>query len=155
MFSKDKQTKDGFSCYCKQCRKKYYQTHKIEIIKCIKRYRQTEKGKQAHNQLAKKYKQTIAGYLRYLFQAMKYRCNNPKCKRYKDWGGRGIRCLFKSSQEFVNYIIEVLKIDPRGLTIDRIDNNGHYESGNIRFITIAENNRNKRKKYNILKGEQK
>lgn len=40
-----------------------------------------------------------------------------------------------------------LKIDPRGLTIDRIDNSGNYEKGNIQFITHKENNQNRRKVY--------
>lgn len=31
-----------------------------------------------------------------------------------------------------------------GLELDRIDNNGNYEPGNCRFVTHAENNRNKR-----------
>lgn len=82
----------------------------------------------------------------YRFVGIKQRCNNPKYKGYKNYGGRGIRCLFKSSDEFVNYIINELQIDPRKLTIDRIDNDGNYERGNIRFVTQTENLKNRRKK---------
>lgn len=78
------------------------------------------------------------------------RCNNPKDKRYNDWGGRGIENKFPNFKAFHDYVIKELRIDPRGLTIDRIDNDGHYEHGNIRFITQAKNNRNKRKKYQTL-----
>ena len=41
------------------------------------------------------------------------------------------------------YVIDELRVDPRGLQIDRIDNDGHYEKGNIRFVTCVENNNNR------------
>jgi len=73
------------------------------------------------------------------------RCNNPRATQYKDYGGRGIKIKFENVQDFYNYVLNVLHIDPRGLTIDRINNNGDYEKGNIRFVSKAVNNRNKRK----------
>ena len=145
-FNKVKDGKHGVRGDCRECSKKYYQIHKIEIAEHMRKYRQTDKGRQFHNQNAKKHKQTIVGYLRCLFQAIKYRCNNPNNPRYKDWGGRGIKCRFKNADEFINYVINRLQIDPHGLTIDRIDNDGHYEPGNIRFVTRSENNKNKTRK---------
>ena len=131
-FHKDKSRKDGFRYVCKKCLGNYYQKwqqiHKVKITK--------------YN---KDYYQTIVGHLRKCFSNIKRRCNNSGCPDYKNYGGRGIKCLFKSSQEFVDYIINVLKINPHNLEIDRIDNNGHYEKGNIRFVTrkINRNNRNR------------
>lgn len=97
------------------------------------------------NRNTKKYQHTINGYLKLVYKDIKQRCNNPECKCYKNYGGRGIKNKFKSPDKFVDYIINVLKINPKGLTIDRIDNNGHYEKGNIRFVTRKENNNNKRR----------
>ncbi len=63
------------------------------------------------------------------------RCNNPNDVSYKYYGGRGIQCLFESCSEFTNYVINELQVDPRGLQIHRINNNGNYEPGNIKFLT--------------------
>lgn len=130
-FNRAPTNKDNLCNTCKICHnkwlRKHYRTHKTEYKTCHR-----------------KYTKTLVGYLRRVFYAMKNRCNNPKNTSYKNYGGRGINCLFKNSQELVNYVINELKIDPRGLTIDRIDNNGNYEYGNIRFVTQAENNKNRK-----------
>lgn len=138
-FGKHPGCKNGFSPICKKCKntrnRKYYQIHKIEINKHRRKYS------------PRKYRKTLMGSLRDRFQSIKQRCNNPNNSAYKWYGGRGIKCLFKSSDEFINYILNELQVDLGGLTVDRIDNNGHYERNNIRLVTIAENQRNRRKKY--------
>ena len=91
-----------------------------------------------------KYNTTIKGHLRGVYSGIKRRCNNPQVHNYNRYGGRGIACLFTSRFEFVDYVINTLQVDPRGLQIDRIDNNGNYEPGNIRFVTASINQRNKR-----------
>ncbi len=87
----------------------------------------------------------IPEYLRRLFSRMKQRCYNQDNPDYKYYGGRGIKVCFDHAVEFIIYVIDDLKVDPRGLTIDRIDNDGNYEPGNIRFVTQAENNKNRHK----------
>lgn len=143
-FQPCKRGKNGLRVWCRQCCNSYQQE-----------YRQTNKGKCASQKYTLRYRQsrvkffqrynnTIRGHLIKIFAGMKHRCNNPKYLRYKDWGGRGIELKFSSSNEFVNYVMNILKVDPRGLQIDRIDNNGHYEPGNIRFITAKINANNRR-----------
>jgi hypothetical protein len=74
------------------------------------------------------------------YKAAKQRCNNKKNVGYKNYGGRGIRFKFKSFSQF----LKELGRRPRGKMLDRIDNNGHYEPGNVRWVTRLEQNRNKR-----------
>lgn len=154
---------------CKAAQKRYRQTEKGKVtnLKSVKKYRKTSKGKATQ----KRYKQTekgkaankrysqskkgktkerrlyahlsIRSYLKRVFRNMLYRCNNPENKSYKYYGDRGIKVKFTSFEDFYDYVVNELKADPRGLTIDRINNKGNYESGNIRFVSQAENKQNK------------
>jgi hypothetical protein len=104
-----------------------------------KKYDRTEKGRIAQKHCRENYRATISGHLCNVFHHIKERCSNPKHSKFCYYGGRGIQCKFESSEEFVNYVILDLKIDPRGLDCDRIDNDGHYEKGNIQFISHKDN----------------
>lgn len=128
-------------------RERIYKGNKKERCRQTeKKYRQSEKGKKAHKKSYEKYRKTIKGYLHHVFSRIKHRCYNTKDMSYKWYGAKGIKCKFKSSKEFVDYIINELKIDPRSLSIDRIDSNKHYEKGNVRFITLTENVKNRHKR---------
>ena len=75
---------------------------------------------------------------------VKQRCQNPKHRAYKDYGGRGIKFDFPSVTEAGLYIMRTIGLPPQSMEIDRIDNNGNYAPGNIRFVTRAENCGNRR-----------
>src|SRR5207245_5618711 len=68
------------------------------------------------------------------------RCTNTKCIQYPYYGGRGIKFLFDSFEQFY----AELGPRPKGLSLDRINNDGHYESGNVRWATWSEQMKNRR-----------
>lgn len=122
--------------------KKFYSRNREELKQRCQRYRDGDRETYLRKQ--KEYRKTISGHLARVYSNINYRCNNPKAHNYLRYGGRGIRNKFRSMKEFRDYVMDDLKIDPCGLQIDRIDNDGHYERGNIRFVTCKENNNNRR-----------
>jgi hypothetical protein len=72
------------------------------------------------------------------------RCTNRNdVKHWKNYGGRGIQFRFKSFEEFF------AELGPRPsskYSVDRYPNNdGHYEKGNVRWATSAEQANNTRR----------
>jgi hypothetical protein len=85
------------------------------------------------------------------YDAIFARCNNPMQKHWKDYGGRGIKCLFETRMEFILWVVSNLPHkDYKGMEIDRMDNNGNYEPGNLRLATRRENILNRRNTAKIM-----
>jgi len=77
---------------------------------------------------------------------MKARCMNPNTTGYENYGGRGIRVCPEWIDSFEAFAAHVGDRPGPDYSIDRIDNDGHYEPGNVRWATRAEQNRNQRKR---------
>lgn len=66
------------------------------------------------------------------------RCNNKDADNYGDYGGKGIKCLISDNPiELYEYLITIDGYDD-SKTIDRIDSEGHYEVGNLRWANQSE-----------------
>ena len=146
-FYRSPNTKSGLSSWCMVCYsevgKERYIKNRNKIRQRTKEYAASEKGAEVQRKSKRKYRDTIKGHLALIFNAICRRCTNSSCENFKYYGGRGIENKFASLNDFRYYVTEILGADPRGLQIDRIDNNGHYEKGNIRFVTAKENSNNR------------
>lgn len=80
------------------------------------------------------------------WQCIKSRCYNPNLNNYFDYGGRGISMypLWKDDYIAFRDYIGHPPADGKKYSIDRIDNNGNYEPGNVRWATDVQQGRNKR-----------
>lgn len=79
------------------------------------------------------------------FTAAKQRCTNPKDAGYPNYGGRGIRFNFPSVSAACRYMINAHGLPGREMELDRIDVNGNYEPGNLRWVTHQQNCANQRR----------
>ena len=85
-------------------------------------------------------------YLYSTWVGMKDRCRRRRHPAYHRYGGRGI-CVWpdwdRSFPAFLSYVLENLGERPEGHSLDRIDPDGNYEPGNIRWADALTQNRNR------------
>ena len=79
-----------------------------------------------------------------IWHGIKDRCNNNNSDAYRNYGARGITFCIEWNEFLPFYDWAMQNGYTDELTIDRIDNNGNYEPSNCRFITILEQQKNKR-----------
>ncbi len=87
-----------------------------------------------------------------IWSNLKSRCKYQSVKCYKNYGGRGIKNLWESFEEFKkdmyrSYKKHVKEFGEKDTQIERINVNGHYCKENCKWVTILEQARNKR--YNL------
>lgn len=80
------------------------------------------------------------------------RCTLPLNDNYENYGARGIHICdewVRDFQAFYDYVSQLPKFDMDGMSLDRIDTDGNYEPGNMRWATMKEQQRNRRNNHLI------
>ena len=80
------------------------------------------------------------------------RCHTPSNRAYPHYGARGISVCKEWRTDRTSFLRYVQTLDGWGnpsFEMDRIDVNGNYEPGNIRFVSRSDNLKNKRRVANL------
>lgn len=144
-----------FPCAC-ECGKRVFtraaslKRNGVRSCGCLKRDVASElqaKLKTKHGHARRTYRLKSTAEYR-AWRAMKTRCLNPKSTRFDQWGGRGITICpqWLGPNGFTQFLADVGPKPSPSHSIDRIDNDGNYEPGNVRWATPTEQARNKRRK---------
>jgi len=91
--------------------------------------------------------QSMGGPLYHRWNGIKQRCRDPHHRAFKNYGGRGISIYpdwldFKTFRDAI--LNEIGPCPSPEHELDRIDNSGNYEPGNMRWATATEQSNNKR-----------
>jgi hypothetical protein len=68
---------------------------------------------------------------------MRQRCLSPTNQQFANYGGRGIR-VCREWATFDQFIADMGRRPSPSHSIDRVNNDGHYEPGNCRWATSLE-----------------
>ena len=137
----------------------HYKTGK-SIEDVIKEFNEHYDEYKHHHSSKFKAKEKREKRFRGIWRGIIYRCTNPNCESYKDYGERGITVseewldynnfyadMYESYKKHVNIFGE------KNTTIERIDVDKGYSKENCRWATYKEQNRNKRDTLKLNSGE--
>lgn len=140
-------------CECQRCGRIYIHTQSHlksgkASCKCIKIIKLSKASTKHGGRKTKLYG---------VWYTMKNRCYNKKAKSYKSYGGRGIIICdeWLDFTKFQDWAFKNGYEENKGLSIDRIDNNGNYEPSNCRWVDnfIQANNKRNNHKVETEKGQ--
>ena len=73
-------------------------------------------------------------WLLHRMEAARQRCTNPNAAGYRWYGGRGIQFRFPTVAAAAVWVMQNLGLH-RESELDRVNNDGHYEPGNLRWVS--------------------
>lgn len=82
--------------------------------------------------------------LYWVWGSMIQRCTDEKCKSFANYGARGVTVCDRWMGSFEAFASDVGEKPGPGYSIDRINNDGNYEPGNVKWSTPEEQRRNQR-----------
>ncbi len=131
-------------CKCgKRCVRRNFDLRRGSVISCgCRKNHHTGKNPRAravYNRLYAKWRMMLR------------RCTNPDDQAYHNYGARGIQVCARW-QDFETYQRDILALGPQpspSHSIDRINNDGNYEPGNVRWASRSVQGSNKRCAVNV------
>lgn len=132
---------DGLLGKCKECTKtdvraRYFQDHDRMLVNERERNLQPMRN------------------MRLIWGTMVRRCHDPENRSYPMYGARGIHVCERWRDSFDAFVQDMGMRPSRQHSLDRIDNNGHYDPKNVRWATATEQARNRRSNRLLTYGDE-
>lgn len=89
-----------------------------------------------------------------VWRGLRSRCEKKNHRQYKNYGGRGIK-VCKRWGKFENFYKDMFPTYKKGLSIDRINNNGNYSPRNCRWTDSKTQCNNLRKTLFVYRNGEK
>jgi hypothetical protein len=130
---------------CKICLEKGIEKKSSAREMCNSHYMLWYRYKDPYRKPVKKEKHGMYSTLEYSsWQHLKDRCLNPNNDSFSYYGGRGITVHKKWVDSFIDFYNYIGSAPSEKHTVDRLDPNGNYEPGNVKWSDKTEQSINTR-----------